>query len=74
MRNFVLLLAEKGRAARFEEIAREFERLAPSERASLDAELTTAVELSDAEARAIVRRSRRPQGARSTPTRRSTRT
>ncbi|HEX6489936.1 MAG TPA: ATP synthase F1 subunit delta [Gaiellaceae bacterium] len=47
VRNFLLLLAEKGRAGEIEEIARELERLAAQEEGILDVELTTAVELSD---------------------------
>jgi len=54
VRNFVLLLADKGRAARFEEIARELERLVAEREGILSAELTTAVELSDAEARKLL--------------------
>ena len=50
VRNFVLLLADKGRAAIFEDIAREFERLIAEHEGILHAELTTAVELSDKEA------------------------
>jgi len=44
--NFVRLLAEKGRAAEIEEIAREFEALAAAEHQVLDVELTTAQALS----------------------------
>lgn len=54
VRNFVLLIAEKGRAAEIEEIAREFERLVAAQERRLEVELTTAYELSDAEAAAIV--------------------
>ena len=50
VRNFVLLLADKGRAAQFEEVARELERLVAERAGILSAELTTAVELSDDEA------------------------
>jgi F-type H+-transporting ATPase subunit delta len=52
--NFLRLAAEKGRAGELEEIAREFERLTAREERRLDVELTTARELSDAEADAIV--------------------
>ncbi|HZC29274.1 MAG TPA: F0F1 ATP synthase subunit delta [Gaiellaceae bacterium] len=55
LRNFVRLAAEKGRIAEIEEIAREFERLVARDQRRLDVELTTAFELSDAEADAIVR-------------------
>ena len=55
VRNFVLLLAEKGRAGFFEEIARDFERLVAAHEGVVRAELTTAVELSDDEARDLLR-------------------
>ena len=48
------LLAEKGRAGEVDEIAREFERLVAREQGRLEVELTTAIELSDADAKAIV--------------------
>src|SRR5207253_225658 len=44
LRNFMLLLAEKGRSGQVEEIHREFERLALAEERRLEVELTTAVE------------------------------
>jgi F-type H+-transporting ATPase subunit delta len=53
-KNFLLLVAEKGRAGEIEEIAREFERLMAREERRLSVELTTARELSDDEAQAIV--------------------
>jgi F-type H+-transporting ATPase subunit delta len=56
VRNFLRLLAEKGRAARLEEIQREFERLVAREQGQLNVELTTAFELSDDEAREILAR------------------
>jgi len=46
VRNFVRLLAEKGRSGEIGEIAREFEALVAQEQGILDVELTTAVELS----------------------------
>ncbi len=46
VRNFLLLLAEKGRSGEVAEIAREFEALVAREQGILDVELTTAVELS----------------------------
>jgi F-type H+-transporting ATPase subunit delta len=55
VRNFLRLAAEKGRIGDIEEIAREFERLVAREERRLDVELTTAYELSDEEARQIVR-------------------
>ena len=54
LRNFLVLLVEKGRAGEIEEIAREFERRAAAEEGVLDVELTTAVELSDEEAAKLV--------------------
>ena len=53
-RNFLRLVAEKGRAGELEEIAREFERLMAREERRLTVELTTARELTDEEADAIV--------------------
>jgi F-type H+-transporting ATPase subunit delta len=54
LRNFLLLLADKGRAGQLEEIAREFERLIAEQEGIVEAELTTAVELSDEEARKLL--------------------
>jgi F-type H+-transporting ATPase subunit delta len=53
-RNFLLLVAEKGRAGEIDAIAQEFERLIAREERRLTVELTTARELSDEEAAAIV--------------------
>lgn len=53
-KNFLLLIAEKGRAGELEDIAHEFERLMAREERRLTVELTTARELTDAEAKAIV--------------------
>ena len=47
-------MAEKGRAGELEEIAQEFERLMAREERRLTVELTTARELTDDEAQAIV--------------------
>ena len=55
VRNFVRLLAMKGRAPLVEEIAREFELLVEAEEQILSVELTTAYELSDNEAKTIVK-------------------
>ncbi len=60
--NFLRLLAEKGRAGEVEEIGREFERLVAAEQGQLTVELTTAYELSDEEAAAIVRQIERASG------------
>jgi len=54
VKNFLLLTAEKGRAGEIDEIAREFERLVAREEQRLTVELTTARELTEAEAKAIV--------------------
>lgn len=56
VRNFLLLTAEKGRTHELPAIAREFEALVAREEGILDVELTTAVELSDEEARGILER------------------
>ena len=53
-RNFLQLVAEKGRAGEIEEVAAEFERLMAREERRLTVELVTARELSDDEAQAIV--------------------
>jgi F-type H+-transporting ATPase subunit delta len=53
-KNFLLLVAEKGRAGELDEIAQEFERLMAREERRLPVELTTARELTDDEAQAIV--------------------
>jgi F-type H+-transporting ATPase subunit delta len=50
VRNFLLLVAEKGRASQLTEIVREFDALVAAEEGILDVELTTAVELSDDDA------------------------
>ena len=55
LRNFLQMTAEKGRAGELEEIAREFERLMAREERRLTVELTTARELTEEEAGAIVR-------------------
>jgi F-type H+-transporting ATPase subunit delta len=53
-KNFLLLVAEKGRAGEIEDVAEEFERLMAREERRLTVELTTARELTDEEADAIV--------------------
>jgi F-type H+-transporting ATPase subunit delta len=55
VRNFLRLLTEKGRVGEIEEIGHEFERLCAEEEGVLNVELTTAVELSDQDAKSIVR-------------------
>jgi F-type H+-transporting ATPase subunit delta len=54
-KNFLLVVADKGRAGELEEFAREFERLVAKDERRLTVELTTARELSDTEAKAIVK-------------------
>ena len=62
VRNFLLLTAEKGRSGQIEEIHREFERLVAAEERRLNVELTTAYELSDDEAGAIVEQIEKASG------------
>jgi F-type H+-transporting ATPase subunit delta len=62
VRNFVLLLTERGRAAELEEIQREFERLVADATGRLSLELATAVELSDDEAAKIIGQIERASG------------
>jgi len=62
LRNFLLLLADKGRTGRLEEIASEFERLLAEHEGIVHAELTTAVELSDDEARELLGRIEQASG------------
>jgi F-type H+-transporting ATPase subunit delta len=70
VRNFLLLTAEKGRIGDVEEIAREFERLVAREQRRLEVELTTAYELSDEEAREILRQIEEASGRKVEATRR----
>jgi F-type H+-transporting ATPase subunit delta len=69
VRNFLLLVAEKGRAAELQEIAREFESLVAAEEGVLDVELTTAVELSEDDARKLLDRIEQVSGRRLRATR-----
>jgi F-type H+-transporting ATPase subunit delta len=62
LRNFLRLLAEKGRIGEIEAIAREFERLAAEAEGVVSVELTTAVDLSDEDARSIVERIEKSSG------------
>jgi F-type H+-transporting ATPase subunit delta len=70
VRNFLLLVTEKGRADELDEIFREFEALVATEEGILDVELTTAVELSDAEAEKILRQIEQVSGRKLRATRR----
>ena len=54
VRNFVLLVVEKGRAHELDEMVEEFDALVAAEEGILDVELTTAVELTDDEATKIL--------------------
>jgi F-type H+-transporting ATPase subunit delta len=54
VRNFILLLVEKGRADELDGILEELDALVAAEEGILDVELTTAVELSDDEATQIL--------------------
>jgi F-type H+-transporting ATPase subunit delta len=60
--NLLRLLIDKGRGGEVEEVAAEFERLAAIEEGQLSVELTTAFELDDDEARAIVEQIQRASG------------
>jgi ATP synthase F1 delta subunit len=62
VRNFLRLVAEKGRGGELEEIQRELDRLVAREQRHLNVELTTAVELSDDELRGIVSQIERASG------------
>jgi F-type H+-transporting ATPase subunit delta len=64
LRNFVRLVAEKGRAPMLEEIAREYDALVAAEERILSVELTTAYELSDDEASSIVEQIEQASGRR----------
>jgi F-type H+-transporting ATPase subunit delta len=68
-RNFVRLLAEKGRAGELREIAAEFEALVAAQEGILDVELTTANDLSDEEFGRIVGRIEQASGRRVQATR-----
>jgi F-type H+-transporting ATPase subunit delta len=61
-RNLMRLLIEKGRGGEVEEVGEEFERLAAREEGQLSVELTTAFELSEDEARAIVEQIQKASG------------
>ena len=62
LRNFLMVLADKGRTSSLEEIAREFERLIAEHEGIVHAELTTAVELSDEEARTLLQQIEQASG------------
>jgi F-type H+-transporting ATPase subunit delta len=62
VRNFVRLVASKGRAGQLRQIAEEFEAIVDREQGRVKVELTTAFELDDAEADAIVRKIEKSSG------------
>jgi F-type H+-transporting ATPase subunit delta len=64
IRNFVRVVTRKGRAGQLDEIAREYEVLVAAEEQILSVELTTAYELSDDEAAAIVKQIEEASGQR----------
>ena len=68
-RNFLQLVAEKGRAGEIEEIAEEFERLMAREERRLTVEITTAQQLSEEEFRGIVSQIEQASGRRVDATR-----
>jgi F-type H+-transporting ATPase subunit delta len=70
LRNFLLLLADKGRTGQLEEIAREFERLVAEHEGVIHAELTTAVQLSDQEATKLLGQIEQASGRKVDATRR----
>jgi F-type H+-transporting ATPase subunit delta len=70
VRNFLLLLAEKGRIRELDEIVRELDALVAEEERRLTVDLTTAYELSDSEADTIVREIERAAGRKVDATRR----
>ena len=69
VRNFLLLVVAKGRAAELPEIAREFDQLVARAEGRLEVELTTAVELTDDEASDILRQIESASGRRIEATR-----
>jgi F-type H+-transporting ATPase subunit delta len=64
LRNFVRVVAGKGRASILEEIAREYNALVAAEERILNVELTTAFELSDKDAESIVGQIEKASGRR----------
>ena len=62
IRNFLRLLAAKGRSGQIEQLHEEFERLAAAEERRLEVELTTAHLLSDEDERHIVEQIERASG------------
>jgi F-type H+-transporting ATPase subunit delta len=69
VRNFLLLLVEKGRADEVREVVEEFDRLVTADERVLDVELTTAVELSDAQFQGILDQIEKKSGRKVSATR-----
>ena len=69
VRNFLILVVQKGRGGELDGIQREFERLVAQEERRLTVALTTAYELSDDEAAGIVAQIERAAGRRVEATR-----
>jgi len=67
--NFILLAADKNRVGELEKVYEEWERLLAEEEKILAVELTTAIELSDAEAAKIVKQIEKSAGRRVEATR-----
>jgi len=70
VKNFLLVLAEKGRTGELEEIVAELDELVARDQGRLSVELTTAYELSDDEAAGIVAKIERASGRNVDATRR----
>ena len=64
VRNFLLLLVEKGRTHELDDVVTEFDALVAAEEGILDVELTTAVELSENETDKILRQIEQISGRR----------
>jgi F-type H+-transporting ATPase subunit delta len=62
LRNFLRLVAENRRIGEIEEIASEFDRLVAIDERRLNLDLTTAIELSDDDAREIVKQIEKASG------------
>jgi F-type H+-transporting ATPase subunit delta len=62
LRNFVKLVASKGRAGQLRAIAEEFDAIVDREQGRVKVELTTAYELDDSEADAIVQKIEKSSG------------
>lgn len=62
VRNFLLVIVEKGRAAELEDIHEEFAALVAAEEGRLEVELTTAYELSDDDASEILQQIEKASG------------